>query len=111
MLDEDGEEEELDEITDQIRQIIQMRKRNGDNSTLQTESGDMTTKTLQWKDLHARELRSQIKNIKYNQDSHHVLILAFCFSSENVFKDYMYECGIVSIAGLKNERGQITNGR
>ena len=84
---------------------------NGGNSTLQTESGDLSTKTLKWKDLHARELRSQIKNIKYNQDSHHLLILAFCFSSVNEFKHFMYECGVVSIAGLKNERGQITNGR
>ena len=102
---------ELDEITDQIKEIIQMRLTNGENSTLRTQSGETTTKILQWKDLHARELRSQIKNIKYNQDSHHVLILAFCFSSVNEFKHFMYECGVVSIAGLKNERGHITNGR
>ena len=84
---------------------------NSENSTSHKESEAITKNTLKWKDFHARDLRSQIKNIKYNPDSHHVLILAFCFSSVNEFKHFMYECGVVSIAGLKNERGQITNGR
>ena len=55
-----------------------------------------------------RDLRNKMTD---NEDCHHVLILAFCFSSVNEFKNFMYECGVVSIAGLKNERGQITNGR
>ena len=40
-----------------------------------------------------------------------VLILAFCFSSKNEVKNFMYQHGILSFATLKNERGEITDGK
>ena len=110
-------------ITDQLNDILtkateDIKKRrknassgNSKNSTSHAEPKTKNTKPLQWKERHAWELRSETENIIKNEDFHHVLILAFCFSSVNEFKKFMYECGVVSIAGLKNDRGQITNGR
>ena len=47
------------------------------------------------------------------QEKNHpnVLILAFCFSSTNELKYFMYQHGIYSFATLKNERGEITDGK
>ena len=40
-----------------------------------------------------------------------VLILAYCFSSKNELKNFLYQHGILSFATLKNERGEITDGK
>ena len=103
-------------VTDLIKEIIAKRRKNAlsgnsKNSTSHAEPKTKNTKPLQWKERHAWKMRNETDKIIDNEDCHHVLILAFCFSSVNEFKNFMYECGVVSIAGLKNERGQITNGR
>ena len=85
--------------------------RNSTNSTWHAEPKTQSTKPLQWKLRHAWKMSNETDKIIDNEDCHHILILAFCFSSVNELKDFMYECGVVSIAGLKNERGQITDGR
>ena len=41
----------------------------------------------------------------------HVLFLAFCHTDKNELTDYMREVGVIALAGMKNERGEITKGR
>ena len=103
-------------VTGLIKEIIAKRRKNAlsgnsKNSTSHAEPKTKNTKPLQWKERHAWKMSNETDKMTDNEDCHHVLILAFCFSSVNEFKNFMYECGVVSIAGLKNERGQITNGR
>ena len=44
------------------------------------------------------------------RDEHYVLILAFCYTDRNEFTNYMYEFGVVAVAGIKNDFGNITKG-
>ena len=115
-LSEGEEEEENKEINDKSKKITKRRKENASSgnskkSTSHAEPKTKNTKPLQWKERHAWKMSNETDKIIDNEDCHHVLILAFCFSSVNELKNFMYECGVISIAGLKNERGQITNGR
>ena len=108
--------DQLNDFLTKAKEDIKKRRKkassgNSKNSTSHAEPKTKNTKPLQWKKRHAWEMTSDTENIIKNEDCHHVLILAFCFSSVNEFKNFMYECGVVSIAGLKNERGQITDGR
>ena len=40
-----------------------------------------------------------------------VLFLAFCHTDKNELTDYMREMGVIALAGMKNERGEITKGK
>ena len=99
--------EQINDILIKAKEDIKKRRRNASSS----ENSTSHAEPLQWKELHARKMSSETDKMIDNEDCHHVLILAFCFSSVNKFKNFMYECGVVSTAGLKNERGQITDGR
>ena len=57
-----------------------------------------------------RRLDKILKDFK-DQNCPNVLILAFCFSTKNELKHFMYQHGILSFATLKNERGEITDGK
>ena len=40
-----------------------------------------------------------------------MLFLAFCHTDKNELTSYMREMGVIALAGIKNERGEITRGR
>ena len=111
-IDEDDEvilaKDLVNDIYTKVKEAIHKRRKNASSSENSTSHKEPPIK---WKKLHARKMSNETDKMIDNEDCHHVLILAFCFSSVNEFKNFMYECGVVSIAGLKNERGQITNGQ
>merc|ERR1711974_156217 len=57
-----------------------------------------------------RELKNKMKELK-KSNRPHVFILAFCFTNKNQLTKYMRELGVISVASMNNERGQITSGR
>ena len=62
-------------------------------------------------DKTSKDQINDILKLFKDENCPNVLILAFCFSSKNEIKNFMYQHGILSFATLKNERGEITDGK
>ena len=59
---------------------------------------------------HINQLNDVLEKFR-DKNNPVVLILAYCFSSTNEFKTFMYKHGIMAFSNIKNERGDITKGK
>ena len=57
-----------------------------------------------------RHMKDFFKDL-IKRDEHYVLYLAFCYTDRNELTNYMYELGVVAVAGIKNDFGNITKGK
>ena len=73
--------------------------------------GDVDLVKKNYQELADRLFDATTNPYSKDQKRHTVMVFAYCFSDYNEFKEFLQESGVISVMMVKNERGEITNGK
>ena len=81
------------------------------NKRQKVKLGDVDIVKKKYQKLANRLFDATTNSDSDDQKRHTVMVFAYCFSDYNEFKEFLQESGVVSVIMVKNERGEITNGK